>query len=139
MRRETRRWRERRSALALSCFFFLMIRRPPRSTLFPYTTLFRSVTNVVNGSPVVTNILVCPTNYPWQDETSSDSQVAAFSSRGNVGVTVEGDFGRFKPDLVAPGTFVVSCRSAQWDEQAYYNPTNHHLLTLAAQTVEGTN
>src|SRR2546421_9726146 len=25
-----------------SCFFFLMIRRPPRSTLFPYTTLFRS-------------------------------------------------------------------------------------------------
>src|SRR2546423_11084702 len=26
-----------------SFFFFLMIRRPPRSTLFPYTTLFRSV------------------------------------------------------------------------------------------------
>src|SRR2546430_16248961 len=25
-----------------SLFFFLMIRRPPRSTLFPYTTLFRS-------------------------------------------------------------------------------------------------
>src|SRR4029077_21295825 len=24
------------------CLFFLMIRRPPRSTLFPYTTLFRS-------------------------------------------------------------------------------------------------
>src|SRR5690554_8235331 len=28
--------------LFLSSFFFLMIRRPPRSTLFPYTTLFRS-------------------------------------------------------------------------------------------------
>src|SRR3712207_8404925 len=27
---------------ALSTCFFLMIRRPPRSTLFPYTTLFRS-------------------------------------------------------------------------------------------------
>src|SRR2546426_6371566 len=26
-----------------SIFFFLMIRRPPRSTLFPYTTLFRPV------------------------------------------------------------------------------------------------
>src|SRR3712207_8448139 len=25
------------------CIFFLMIRRPPRSTLFPYTTLFRSI------------------------------------------------------------------------------------------------
>src|SRR5258706_14352754 len=28
--------------LHIPCFFFLMIRRPPRSTLFPYTTLFRS-------------------------------------------------------------------------------------------------
>src|SRR3712207_8872699 len=29
--------------LCLFIFFFLMIRRPPRSTLFPYTTLFRSL------------------------------------------------------------------------------------------------
>src|SRR6266508_4804999 len=29
-------------SLVLFYFFFLMIRRPPRSTLFPYTTLFRS-------------------------------------------------------------------------------------------------
>src|SRR5207248_8330148 len=29
--------------LLFSVFFFLMIRRPPRSTLFPYTTLFRSM------------------------------------------------------------------------------------------------
>src|SRR3712207_7173739 len=28
-------------------FFFLMIRRPPRSTLFPYTTLFRSETGLL--------------------------------------------------------------------------------------------
>src|SRR2546428_6503690 len=33
-------------------FFFLMIRRPPRSTLFPYTTLFRSGTaKISNCSP----------------------------------------------------------------------------------------
>src|SRR6266511_4935049 len=30
------------SSVLFSVFFFLMIRRPPRSTLFPYTTLFRS-------------------------------------------------------------------------------------------------
>src|SRR5256885_10210257 len=30
-------------------FFFLMIRRPPRSTLFPYTTLFRSLDAHLNG------------------------------------------------------------------------------------------
>src|SRR5947209_20186047 len=28
---------------SFTIFFFLMIRRPPRSTLFPYTTLFRSI------------------------------------------------------------------------------------------------
>src|SRR5882724_13247278 len=32
-------------------FFFLMIRRPPRSTLFPYTTLFRSATTPVLRAP----------------------------------------------------------------------------------------
>src|SRR2546429_4345346 len=30
-------------------FFFLMIRRPPRSTLFPYTTLFRSLVGAGGG------------------------------------------------------------------------------------------
>src|SRR5260370_28643172 len=34
----------------LSDLFFLMIRRPPRSTLFPYTTLFRS-TSITRGRP----------------------------------------------------------------------------------------
>src|SRR5260370_42222072 len=36
-------------------FFFLMIRRPPRSTLFPYTTLFRSRIQLVN--PLVQPVL----------------------------------------------------------------------------------
>src|SRR2546430_16263771 len=37
-------------------FFFLMIRRPPRSTLFPYTTLFRSAERAVQllDAPMVT-------------------------------------------------------------------------------------
>src|SRR2546430_12223301 len=33
-----------------SVFFFLMIRRPPRSTLFPYTTLFRSLFGKLGGA-----------------------------------------------------------------------------------------
>src|SRR3712207_2377864 len=38
-------------------FFFLMIRRPPRSTLFPYTTLFRSLDFVrtIKKTPIVVN------------------------------------------------------------------------------------
>src|SRR2546422_4327399 len=41
---------KRRSPL----LFFLMIRRPPRSTLFPYTTLFRSETELVPGADRLT-------------------------------------------------------------------------------------
>src|SRR5258708_8172728 len=39
---------------ACSSFFFLMIRRPPRSTLFPYTTLFRSEFAIVPPAEVTT-------------------------------------------------------------------------------------
>src|SRR5690349_24384383 len=35
--------------LLLHFFFFLMIRRPPRSTLFPYTTLFRSIAHALDA------------------------------------------------------------------------------------------
>src|SRR3954449_13632880 len=42
--------------LSLFLFFFLMIRRPPRSTLFPYTTLFRSHTSELQSH----SHLVCP-------------------------------------------------------------------------------
>src|SRR5471030_1879421 len=58
MRPRAMTWRWRRSRLsgrmaAMSPFFFLMIRRPPRSTLFPYTTLFRSVSaGIFEGSPI---------------------------------------------------------------------------------------
>src|SRR5688572_33303114 len=38
-------------ALFLCFFFFLMVRRPPRSTLFPYTTLFRSVGRALPDEP----------------------------------------------------------------------------------------
>src|SRR5467141_4234781 len=37
-----------------SFFFFLMIRRPPRSTLFPYTTLFRSARRASGWRPART-------------------------------------------------------------------------------------
>src|SRR5437588_12165717 len=39
------------STISLSYVFFLMIRRPPRSTLFPYTTLFRS--HLLEGFPFI--------------------------------------------------------------------------------------
>src|SRR5256885_8481045 len=42
-------------------FFFLMIRRPPRSTLFPYTTLFRSVGQLLgNGGRAPSGVCHAP-------------------------------------------------------------------------------
>src|SRR5256885_9905051 len=38
------------SVLSVPAVFFLMIRRPPRSTLFPYTTLFRSAEAETHGT-----------------------------------------------------------------------------------------
>src|SRR6202522_4700549 len=55
----------------LSCcvsflFFFLMIRRPPRSTLFPYTTLFRSMWN--QGTEVGHDVSVLGALVPHRSE-----------------------------------------------------------------------
>src|SRR5258707_12707496 len=63
--------------LHLLSFFFLMIRRPPRSTLFPYTTLFRSLGAIVSETstarPVV-QVLVLgsyPANIPFPGSLTS--------------------------------------------------------------------
>src|SRR2546421_11516053 len=49
-------------------FFFLMIRRPPRSTLFPYTTLFRSRTSASHGLSISPGIR-------WAQNFSSGLQI----------------------------------------------------------------
>src|SRR6266571_370302 len=44
-------------------FFFLMIRRPPRSTLFPYTTLFRSARGAASARPEKTARPICTSRW----------------------------------------------------------------------------
>src|SRR2546429_2186849 len=59
-------------------FFFLMIRRPPRSTLFPYTTLFRSSVYAIThakiftlaGSPIEDGTLVIRDGKRSEEHTS---------------------------------------------------------------------
>jgi subtilisin-like proprotein convertase family protein len=105
---------------------------------------FRSITNQVSvclADPASTNGVDCTTNEPWLPSTDSGDitngfQVAKCSGLGNVGIFVEGDSGRFKPDVLAPGTFVLSTRSAQWDEAAYYNPTGYLSNVLVDQVVD---
>src|SRR2546426_7327337 len=66
-----------------SFFFFLMIRRPPRSTLFPYTTLFRSLAVFEKGADRRPRIVLAPPRHghvaekvsklPRSEEHTSDS------------------------------------------------------------------
>ena len=89
----------------------------------------RNITNIVTDASSNSSAY-------WQAGTDSGNQVAGYSARGNVGIGTEGTFGRFKPDVVAPGSFVVSTRSEQWDQAAYYNPTNYIENDYVQQAVE---
>src|SRR5438270_3934826 len=66
-------------------FFFLMMRRPPRSTLFPYTTLFRSlVVGPFQGRPACIRIAlgngVCGT----AAQTRSEEHTSELQSQSNL-------------------------------------------------------
>src|SRR6266508_495500 len=59
------------TSLFLFLFFFLMIRRPPRSTLFPYTTLFRSVRSDARAERAARRHRGAPTRRPGPDRKST--------------------------------------------------------------------
>src|SRR3712207_8265930 len=67
----------------LFVFFFLMIRRPPRSTLFPYTTLFRS--DVMAMRPIRNPISSTPVSV-LAHASASLTALSAASSSSSVGV-----------------------------------------------------
>ncbi len=91
----------------------------------------RLITNQTWSCSTNGTIVTCQTNTPWLPLTDSSNQVASFSSRGNVGLGIEGLSGRFKPDVVAPGTLIISTRSTSWDQTAYYSSSND-LLNLGS-------
>src|SRR5258707_7755275 len=66
-------------------FFFLMIRRPPRSTLFPYTTLFRSDSR--RGYPIPT--AESPRPQSWSRQLFQDRKSTRLnSSHANISYAV---------------------------------------------------
>ncbi|MEC7813083.1 MAG: S8 family serine peptidase, partial [Verrucomicrobiota bacterium] len=81
-----------------------------------YTYETNTVTEIdEDGNEVEKEVVTTTTNTPFAGMSDSNNEVAAFSSRGNVGIGIEGQYGRFKPDLVAPGTFIISTRSGDWE------------------------
>src|SRR3712207_1776164 len=71
-------------------FFFLMIRRPPRSTLFPYTTLFRSllVVGVLLGFLVLAFAFALTVSRTLQAEVQRLLYAARAIGQGNFHVEV---------------------------------------------------
>jgi subtilisin-like proprotein convertase family protein len=108
----------------------------PESVLSPGTAKNVITVGAIEQDRQVTNSDSDFSSPPYLPSTDSSNEVAGFSSRGNVGIGIEGDFGRFKPDLVSPGTMVISDRSPSWDTNSYYNPTNYHYEVFTNQTVE---
>src|SRR6267154_2807787 len=73
------------SLLYLNLFFFLMIRRPPRSTLFPYTTLFRSHGRPPRAPPVWSHARSCRTvrSSAWSN-VRSEEHTSELQSPGHL-------------------------------------------------------
>src|SRR5205823_12375077 len=65
----------------LSFFFFLMIRPPPRSTLFPYTTLFRSQTALASIKLIQASAVLDLTEDDFDFLTSNKVWIATDRSR----------------------------------------------------------
>src|SRR5206468_10918755 len=68
-------------------FFFLMIRRPPRSTLFPYTTLFRSRTAPGTGASATTDTSTwagCASRTPPRPGRRSEEHTSELQSRSDL-------------------------------------------------------
>src|SRR6266571_3192736 len=71
-----------RSRIAILQFFFLMIRRPPRFTLFPYTTLFRSR---CSRRPRPRSLPRCARRAPsWSSAPRSEEHTSELQSHVNL-------------------------------------------------------
>src|SRR2546426_593122 len=72
--------------LLLRLVFFLMIRRPPRSTLFPYTTLFRSSSGAAStvSTPPGRNSSRCLSRSPRKQRTRSEEHTSELQSPCNL-------------------------------------------------------
>src|SRR2546425_10779122 len=107
-----------------------MIRRPPRSTLFPYTTLFRSVYNgelYVGGNFTKVNNNTLMKNFAkFKDSTSTWSAVGTAPTNTVFALAV------YKGELHLAGTFTAAGGVTGADFIAKWNGTNYSLVGAAS-------
>src|SRR5258708_22032806 len=86
-------------------FFFLMIRRPPRSTLFPYTTLFRSANSFILCFSVATFGVDLTLSPSW---TACADIGGRHTGTLSGAMNMMGEIGRAQSELQSPDHLV--CR-----------------------------
>src|SRR2546422_4581574 len=99
-------------------FFFLMIRRPPRSTLFPYTTLFRSPGGAKDAPPRPHE---APPR-PRRDDDSDRKSTRLNSSHGYISYAV---FCLKKKKIYSR---ITSHVTTQWRKYEYTNSSSHRRV-----------
>src|SRR5947208_17179358 len=105
--------------LSTPSFFFLLMPRPPRSTLFPYTTLFRSYqfAGLLRGAR--TEIVKCMTH--------------ALQVPASAEIVLEGFI---RPDAQDPTGFETAAEGPFGDHTGYYNEVERSpVLTLQRLTI----
>src|SRR2546427_5825747 len=104
-------------------FFFLMIRRPPRSTLFPYTTLFRSrhdhtATLLTNGTVLIAGGLDASNAVVASAEVYDQSTNALLASRDRKSTRLNSSHSQI--------SYAVFClkkkKAARQEYDAYLSP-----------------
>src|SRR2546422_8141058 len=100
-------------------FFFLMIRRPPRSTLFPYTTLFRSVPTDLHG-PISTG--------------PRGNRVYFGYGTGGDGIDRESTRLKSSHGYISYAVFCLKKKKKKTENMCVYIDTNHHHMNRCKHT-----
>src|SRR2546427_10592531 len=108
-----------------------MIRRPPRSTLFPYTTLFRSQSQPVGANGVVTFIVGAGTHVVALYGVASNCTVSGENPR-HVYLPIYADAGAttFSPSCVSQGGLFVSTNTTG-DRKSTRLNSSHSQISYA--------
>src|SRR2546430_6928689 len=102
-------------------FFFLMIRRPPRSTLFPYTTLFRSA----SSSPAFT----IPTEL-FKLKTGMPAQQIPYKSTNEIALDRKSTRLNSSHSQISYAVFCLKKKKYRSDDRLHLPLVYRHLLAI---------
>src|SRR5437762_11717510 len=116
------------------CFFFLILPRPPRSTLFPYTTLFRSVADLGLRRPLPRPVRLLLEREAVEEgrDVAGGARVGVVAPRAAEAVRLLEDRERVDPGLLQPDAEAEPREARADDRNASPYHARHDTRTAAA-------